>query len=140
MGLTLILKPSNTWTKLLDSLCAIPWYLPKTSDWWKIFDCRIIKSCIILLNPKPGPVHTAPPLSIQANSEYLILKWTSRVGVSIIISQKYSTLSTLLHCTQVSHLLLSRHKKCSYLAPIRDIDPKFFGLCRYDPNLKLELV
>ena len=48
-----------------------------------------------LLNPKPGPVHPAPPLSIQANSEYLILKWTSRVGVSIIISQKYYC--TLLH-------------------------------------------
>ena len=45
-----------------------------------------------LLNPKPGPVHPAPPLSIQANSEYLILKWTSRVGVSIIISQKYYSL------------------------------------------------
>ena len=27
-----------------------------------------------LLNPKPGPVHPAPPLSIQANSEYLILR------------------------------------------------------------------
>ena len=98
-----------------------------------------------LLNPNPGPVQPAPPLSIQANSEYLILKWTSRVGVSIIISQKYystttTTTTTALHCTQVSHLLLSRHKKRSYWAPIRDIDPKFFGLCRYDPNLKLELV
>ena len=45
-----------------------------------------------LLNPKPGPVHPAPPISIQAKSKYLILKWTSQVGVSIIIGQKYSTL------------------------------------------------
>ena len=52
-----------------------------------------------LLNPKPGPDQPAPPLSIQANSEYLILKWTSRVGVSIIISQKYSTLSLSLSTT-----------------------------------------
>ena len=48
----------------------------------------------VLLNPKPGPVQPAPPLSIQANSEYLILKWTSRDGVSIIISQKYSFTNT----------------------------------------------
>ena len=36
----------------------------------------------------------------------------------------------LLHCTQVSHFILSRHKKCSYLAPIRYIDLNFFGFRR----------
>ena len=37
---------------------------------------------------------------MHANSEYLILMWTSRVGVSIIISQKYySTLYSLLSTT-----------------------------------------
>ena len=45
-----------------------------------------------------------------------------------IISQKYSTLLSTLPTTQVSHLLMSQHKKRSYLAPIGDIDPNFFGL------------
>ena len=33
-----------------------------------------------LLNPKPGPVRPGPPLSIQANSEYLILRRQAGLG------------------------------------------------------------
>ena len=98
-------------------------------------------STLLLLNPKSGPVHPALPISIQANSKYLILRRLARLGLALLsaISTLYS-LYSLYYCTQVSHLLLSRHKKCCYWAPIIDIDPKCFGLSWYNPYLKLGLV
>ena len=44
-----------------------------------------------LLNPKRSPVHPGSPLSIQANSEYLILRRMARLGWALF-SQKYSLL------------------------------------------------
>ena len=59
------------------------YYMHCTSVLLKKVNCK-------LLNPKPSSVHPAPPLFIQANSEYLTFEETSWVGVSIIIIQKYS--------------------------------------------------
>ena len=99
--------------------------------WW-IWSCMKDRG---IAQPQTWPSPTSH-LSIQANSEYLILRRLARMGWALLSPRSTLLLST----TQVSHLLLSQHKNCSYWAPIRVIDPKFFELCRYDPNLKLEPV
>ena len=70
---------------------------------------------------QPGPPSPIPFHSSQFQVPHFEV---SRVGMSIIISQKYST-------------LLYFYSNC---APIRDIDPNYSGLYRYNPNLKLKLI
>ena len=81
-------------------------------------------------------LHPFPFKLIPSTSFWGVLGWGEHYYQPEVL---YYYLTLLLDYSGF-HLLLSQHKKCSYSAPIRDIDPNFFGLCRYEPNLRLEVI
>ena len=93
---------------------------------------------LTIAKPQTWPIPTShtPFHSCKFQVPQCEVNW---VGVNIIIIQKYFT-TTLLYCTQVRHLLQSQQKKHCSWAPIRDMAPNLFWLCRFSPNLKLELI
>ena len=116
-------------------LTKIPKYIILNSDmlswsWFGYGHWSFIHLYSKLLNPKPGPVQTAPPLSIQANSKYLILRRLAGLGWALLSARSTLFSTTALHCTALLRLAIysGANTKIALTEPPSEIStPNFLG-------------